>query len=207
MLIRPPQSQTLTATELLALFTERLEAVGGHVDLANDPTGIAAHIQRLAGELDLTPDTTIWTSRELRDTVPDLVRALGDTGLSTSVADGPADVRDQPLGIAIAHAAIAETGSVLLVEPNVPDRSVTLMTQALVVVCPLSGLIPSLDEAATILREISGDGASYATFVTGPSRTADIERELTVGVQGPGRLDVILVGEAGGSAAQPSPPA
>ncbi|MDQ3541577.1 MAG: lactate utilization protein, partial [Chloroflexota bacterium] len=107
--------------------------------------------------------------------------------------DDPGAVRDQPLGLSIARAAIAETGSAIMVEPDVRDRAVTLMTQTLVIVCPLAALVPSLEEAATILREISERGASYATFITGPSRTADIERELTVGVQGPGKLHIIFV--------------
>jgi len=42
-------------------------------------------------------------------------------------------------------------------------------------------------------RAIGENGASYATFITGPSRTADIERQLTVGVQGPGVYHVMLV--------------
>jgi L-lactate dehydrogenase complex protein LldG len=36
-------------------------------------------------------------------------------------------------------------------------------------------------------------GPSYATFVTGPSRTADIERQLTIGVQGPAAMHVVFV--------------
>ena len=45
-----------------------------------------------------------------------------------------------------------------------------------------------------MLREIaSRPGGSYATLVTGPSRTADIERVLTVGVQGPARIAVLFV--------------
>jgi L-lactate dehydrogenase complex protein LldG len=44
-----------------------------------------------------------------------------------------------------------------------------------------------------VLREISRANGSSATLVTGPSRTADIERQLTVGVQGPAEVHVIFV--------------
>ena len=93
----------------------------------------------------------------------------------------------------VAEGTIAETGTSIMSEPRVESRAVTLMTETLVILCPKSLLLPSLDEAAPVLRAISANGASYATFVTGPSRTADIERQLTVGVQGPGEFHVILV--------------
>lgn len=67
------------------------------------------------------------------------------------------------------------------------------MTNKLIVLCPLDQLLPSLDDAAKLLRNIASDGTSYATLVSGPSRTADIERQLTIGVQGPGELHVIFV--------------
>ena len=50
---------------------------------------------------------------------------------------------------------------------------------------------PSLDDAGAWLAAHAGDG--YAALITGPSRTADIERVITVGVQGPARLHVVLV--------------
>lgn len=183
----------LSSNDLLALFTERLEAAGGHVDLATTTDDLATVIRQIADENGIDPGVTLWMSRPMRDCVSELGPALTATGLRVDVPTDPKSVRDQPLGIAIARAAIAETGSVIMVEPEVNDRSVTLITQTLVVICPLSGLLPSLDEAAGILRQITGREASYATFITGPSRTADIERELTVGVQGPGRLHVVFL--------------
>lgn len=181
-------------TTLIDLFTERLAAVGGDAHRVPESSAAAAAIRAIAGTL---PDRTVWVSRELIKRAPGLIAHLNDIGLPTRVPANAAEVRDQPLGLAIAEGAIAETGSVILSEPRVPDRAVTLITETLVVVCATAGLLPSLDEAVPVLRTISNGGASYATFVTGPSRTADIERQLTVGVQGPGKFQVILVDDLG----------
>ena len=57
-------------------------------------------------------------------------------------------------------------------------------------------LVPMLDDAAGMLLRLARGGADqrhYMSFVTGPSRTADIERTLTIGVQGPKTLCVIIV--------------
>ena len=181
----PPSS--LTAA-LIDQFSERLVAVGGHVTRAPAPSAVVDLIGGIAG-----PTGEIWASTEVTIAAPELVESITHAGTVLRTPASPGEVRDQPVGLTLAHGAIAETGSVILVEPYVADRAVTLITQTLIVLCPVSGLVPTLDEAAGILREISRDGAFYATFVTGPSRTADIERELTIGVQGPGALHVILV--------------
>jgi L-lactate dehydrogenase complex protein LldG len=181
---------TIATHDLIALFTERLTAVGGHVRVVTDSDSAAESIRLIAGD---TLGRTIWTSEDVAHRAPRLVARVEDLGFTTRVPAGPGEVRDQPLGLAIAEGLIAETGTSILSEPRVNDRSVTLMTETLVVICPTAALMPSLDDAAQVLRTISGDGVSYATFVTGPSRTADIERQLTVGVQGPGVFHVILI--------------
>ena len=180
-----PPSDVSTAP--IAEFATQLEAVGGHAERAATTGELAELIVAIAGTV---PE--IWASTDVTTTVPALVRALTDAGIAVRSPHDPAEARDKPLGLALARAAIAETGSVLLVEPRVADRSVSLITQTLIVLCPEPAIVPTLDEAAGILRAISRDGANYATFVTGPSRTADIERELTVGVQGPGALHVLF---------------
>src|SRR5690606_7203112 len=131
---------------------------------------------------------TVWISDEIPQRAPALAAAPEQQGYEHLVTATPGEVLAQPLGLAIAEATIAETGTSILAEPRVESRSVTLMTETLVVVCDSGALLPSLDQAASVLRQISSGGTSYATFVTGPSRTTDIERQLTVGVQGPGEF-------------------
>lgn len=185
---------TTDFTQLYPHFAERLEAVGGHCLQAAGTEALATAIaERYPTQTDDTSvGRVIWIAEETTRAAPELLEALKDRGLEPRVATDPAEVRDQPLGLAIARATIAETGSSLLVEPTVAGRSVTLMTQVLIVLCEEATLVPGLTEAAPILRQVSADGASYATFVTGPSRTADIERTLAVGVQGPGVFQVIF---------------
>jgi L-lactate dehydrogenase complex protein LldG len=176
--------------ELIARFGQRLGGVGGQVHHVPDS---AAATQAIAAIAERSEDRTIWISGDVARSAPGLVDALTRLGFLSRTATTAGDVRDQPLGLGIAEAAVAETGSVIMSEPRVPDRAVTLKTETRVIVCPVANLLPSLDEAAGVLRRIGASGASYATFITGPSRTADIERQLTVGVQGPGVYHVILV--------------
>lgn len=187
MTVSESSIEEMRRNDLLRVFAERLEAVGGHVHWASTSELLAAVIADIADTV-----TEIWTSRDVMNAAPGLITAIRSAGLTVRTSDDPVAVRDQPLGLALGRAAIAETGSVILVEPDVSDRSVTLTTQTLITLCLVSTIVPSLDEAAGILRDISREGTSYATFITGPSRTADIERELTVGVQGPGVLHVLL---------------
>ncbi len=101
-------------------------------------------------------------------------------------------IADRPVGIALAELAIAETGSVLLIEPSPIDRAVSLLTRHLIVAVQESDIVDELSDGFAWLAQ-QPRAAAYATFVTGPSRTADIERSLTIGVQGPSRLTVAVL--------------
>lgn len=141
----------------------------------------------------LTANEAVWSTSDLEKEWPGLVDELSQLGHGIRTDSSPENTRDQPWGLTSARGAVAETGSVVLQENEINRRSVSLMTNKLIVLCPLDQLLPSLDDAAKLLRNIASDGTSYATLVSGPSRTADIERQLTIGVQGPGELHVIFV--------------
>ena len=165
-------------------------------DVLNTAAGNACRCSRsaLADTIArLAPGAALWGSPELEANWAGLTSELAALGITVRVDSSPTTTRDQPWGITTARAAISESGSVILKENRLNERSVSLMTERLIVLCASSNLHPSLDDAARILREIAAEGSSYATLVSGPSRTADIERQLTIGVQGPGELHVIVV--------------
>ncbi len=184
-----PDSTTTTREALYARFEAALTKVGGSCQIVATPDAAAQAILTLAGD----DEEPLWTAPQARRAMPRLIDALDHAGLDVRYPASVAEARDQPLGLTVARQAIAETGSVMLVERDLIDRAASLMTETCIVACALDDLAASLDDAGESLAEVGHEHGSYATLVTGPSRTADIERQLTVGVQGPSRLHVIFI--------------
>ena len=95
--------------------------------------------------------------------------------------------------VSAAEFAVAETGSVALNEPA-PDRRACFLADRLWLLVPADQVVASLDQALDRIAELLGAGAHHPVLMTGPSRTADIERTLTVGVHGPRSVVIIIVG-------------
>lgn len=183
-------THTATKTDLLDRFTARLSALAGQVHTADTVDVAATVIAELARGADT--DKAV-VAGELDPATPGLRGAVEQSGLAWRVIEEPGEARDAPLGLSLAKLAVAETGSVLLIEPTLADRAIGLMSRCQVVVCPLDRLMASLDDASPLLRDATSRGPAYATLVTGPSRTADIERQLTIGVQGPAAFHVLFI--------------
>lgn len=185
--------QTAPTTDLLDRFAGRLGAVVGQVHKAATIDAAAEIVAGLARD---AGTRQVIVAVELDAALPALKAAVEMGGISWHVIATPEEARDAPLGLGLAKLAIAETGSVLLIEPSLADRAIGLMSKRQVVVCPTDRLVASLDDASATFREATSQGPTYATIVTGPSRTADIERQLTIGVQGPSELHVLFIDHA-----------
>ena len=95
--------------------------------------------------------------------------------------------------ISRAHLGIASTGTVLVAERQAEDRISALLCTRHVLVLPVGSIVATQNEASEVVRRLLAAGIHYATFITGPSRTSDIEKVLTLGAHGPAGLDLILV--------------
>ena len=102
------------------------------------------------------------------------------------------DIFSYDVGISTAQAAIAETGTLVLDSDCERHRLVSLVPPVHIAIVNASSIVETLSDALTRLqkKEIS----PAITFITGPSRTADIELTLAIGVHGPQELYVIVDG-------------
>jgi L-lactate dehydrogenase complex protein LldG len=176
---------------LLAEFRSKAEHIGVEIERVATPADAARTLFAWATSV---KSSSVTLSSEVRDALPELHPMLAQDGLEVTLASSPEMMRDAPFGVSLARLAVAETGSVLLSEPTLEDRSVGMLTLAQATICPSRALVASLDDAVPLLRERAlAPGGSFSTLVTGPSRTADIERVLTVGVQGPGKVMTLFV--------------
>jgi L-lactate dehydrogenase complex protein LldG len=175
-------------------FQGRLSASGGEcylvAHLAEAAQVIATHPALTEKEVVVPPDFSIrspWSA---------IVPMLRDQGIRIREAGTPASVADAPAGLSGGELAVAETGSVLIAENALEARVVGMLTLAHFVLVRASDLVPMLDAVGTRLLQLTQAGSGqhhYVSLITGPSRTADIERTLTIGVQGPKTLCVIIV--------------
>ncbi|HEV2415409.1 MAG TPA: LUD domain-containing protein [Candidatus Dormibacteraeota bacterium] len=102
------------------------------------------------------------------------------------------------VGISGANIAIAETGTIVLVTNEGNADLTTTLPPVHIAVFGFDKLVASLDDAVAILRMLprSGTGqliSSYVNWITGPSRSADIEQSLTIGVHGPREMHCVIL--------------
>ncbi len=180
-----------SARARLARFREVLEGVGGVVHVVGDEAGAAQALQAITREVG---------AREVALSDAPIVRELAaslDTGREQGVTcfEGWADrerLVDCDLGITAAQWGVAETGSLVLFSSSERHRLVSLVPP--VHACVLEGgtILPALGDALDAAR--AEDPLPHlVTLITGPSRTADIELTLVVGVHGPKALHVVVI--------------
>ena len=104
---------------------------------------------------------------------------------------GRASSMDQ-ISIAVAYAGVAETGSLLLVATPQSPMSIHLLPDLHIVLLPASRLFGTMEEAFVHLRRETPSLPPASMFVTGPSRTADIEQQMQLGAHGPRELRVYI---------------
>jgi L-lactate dehydrogenase complex protein LldG len=100
---------------------------------------------------------------------------------------------DSEVGITTCDALIARNGSILLTSGTESGRRLSIYPHCHIVVAYTTQVVMDLHEAFTVVKEKYAKMPSMVSVVTGPSRTADIEKTLVLGAHGPKELIVFLI--------------
>jgi L-lactate dehydrogenase complex protein LldG len=100
---------------------------------------------------------------------------------------------DDKVGLTGVFCGIAETGTLMLLSGANTDARNSLLPDTHIAVVPASRIVRSLEDGWALLRKEHGDLPRQVAFVSGPSRTADIELTLVLGIHGPYRVHIILL--------------
>ena len=174
---------------------------GWHVARAYDTEQAVDHVVKVAGDIDAS--LVVRSAQELFEQLP-VDGALAQRGVTTTIMGGEQSggreamrqaAFDAQLGITGVDYAVAETGSVVLLPSPQLSRLTSLLPPVhLAIVRPqeVLGTLEDLFLLRGLARLDEGRMAPYLNFITGPSRTADIEQQIVIGVHGPREVHMLI---------------
>lgn len=180
-------------------FELRAKAVSAEVFRVPDPAKAREALLRLVDDIGAKTAVVVESPLQEAAGVTEALRSRGIV-VYTEPADIAAHADTADIGISGVEFGIAETGSVFQDGYDIATRLVTILPPIHIVFLASENIVPGIEEAFEVIAP--GFERGYVGFITGPSRTADIERVLTIGVHGPGRFAIIAVdGDAKGGEA------
>lgn len=171
-------------------FMKTLEAIGGHALLVKDFASLALVLkERFAG------------AQRIVTGCPELMGKgiIPEPELNPGTVD-PHSLENIDVAVLRAHFGVAENGACWITEDRMIQRVVPFICQHLVLVIDKKDIVANMHEAYGLIRELEGRFQSagvdgFATFIAGPSKTADIEQSLVLGAHGPVSMTVFLLDE------------
>lgn len=161
---------------LLEEFTKKVEVVGGNVYKATSNEDVISQVSKLI------PDSKINYS------------TLDETDAFNTVSldeiKRPHELEDLDILVLQSKLGIAENGAIWLSDDQIPMRVLPFITKHLVLVLEEKNIVPFLHQGYEILKNLETD---YGLFISGPSKTADIEQSLVIGAHGALSLSVFLL--------------
>jgi L-lactate dehydrogenase complex protein LldG len=183
---------------LLAQFEIELRRVGGRFHKAANAESAFGYIEQAV------------SARQARTIVACETQIIDDTGLPEKLAEAGiecltetagrefiASAAEAEVGVSGVDYALADTGTLVLLARKGRARSISLLPPVHIALMKREQVVSGLSDLFPLLRsEAQAEGrdlSSAITLITGPSRTADIELTLVVGVHGPQELHVVLL--------------
>lgn len=168
---------------LEVMFAEQFTAIAGQFIYCSDEIQFIESLLHLAEEKKL---------RKIYCWEPDLQNLLSTYEYPFYSTD--TDFMQADVGITLCEALIARNGSIMVTNASAAGRRLSIYPNIHIVLAYTSQLVLDLKDGFAFLKDKYGDGLpSMISNITGPSRTADIEKTLVIGAHGPKELYVFLI--------------
>lgn len=171
------------------LFAQNSSGLKTEFKVVLDAAAAGAEIKRLA-----TAEKWKRIASHQTPLLSEIVRNAGVNTLWSDKGYATKDLEPCDCGVTGCEALVAQTGSVLVTTRSSGGRALSVLPPHHIVVATRDQLVPDLPAAFELVRKkYEGNFPSTISFITGPSRTGDIERILVLGAHGPKRLTVLLI--------------
>lgn len=167
-------------------FGESVRGVGGECVIVDDLDGLNRRLNQLP---------VYAEARQIVSTVP----GAGRPTVDLAAIDDPHDLQDVEFAILPGLFGVAENGAVWITDEGLNHRVIYFIAQHMAIVLSRSELVDNMHQAYRRLASVGADrwapgrGVGFGAFVSGPSKTADIEQSLVIGAHGARSLTVFLV--------------
>lgn len=179
----PQPVMNVSRQELAARFQRKAESLASTVDVVGDaaavPAAVAAYLARQT-----LPTTAVSTHD---------VAGLAWAAAGLEVVARPAVDADQ-VGITGCFCAVAETGTIMLLSSPETPATVSLLPETHIALIKVERIVATMEEAFALVRAERGELPRAINFISGPSRTGDIEQTIVLGAHGPCRVHLIMIG-------------
>ena len=168
--------------ELLPRFKERCIAMMSSVAEVKSVGDVPQAVAKYLTEKKLPLSGVCWPE------FANLDWAVAGLGIAARPANG-----DDKVGITGAYCALAENGTLMLLSGQDNHATTSLLPDHHIAIVPASRIVRAMEDGWDLLRREHGSLPRQVNFVSGPSRTADIEMTLVMGAHGPFSVHVIIV--------------
>ncbi|KIL35482.1 hypothetical protein SD71_13275 [Cohnella kolymensis] len=185
-----------TEQERIEKFTDNFRSAGGHVLRLADMAEVRQFITDKSAEMSvkyvIRQNEPELDALNLESALPEVKILVWN---SNSEQHWKACAAEADFGVVVADYAAAYTGSITVLSSKDKGRTVSLLPTVLIAILPVERIKTRLGE---ILADFDDAGGAHLPagihFISGPSRSADIENDLTIGVHGPGVVYALIVG-------------
>lgn len=169
-------------SDTVARFREQALRTSQTVDEVASLTEVPAAVARYIDSIGVPKSAIAW---QTLTTLP-----WQDAGIRV---DFRPPVDKDLVGITGCFCAVAETGTLMLLSGAETFASAALLPETHIAIVPVSRVVRSIEDAFALAKQERGELPRATNFISGPSRTGDIEQTIVLGAHGPYRVHVILV--------------